>query len=193
MDDLTDAELIAASIPHEEAFGRLYDRHATDVLRFFVRRVGPDVAEDLLAETFRVAFEVRARFDQTRASARPWLFGIGNNLLRHYRRSEERRLRAVAAAIDADPHPTARPADEDADADALLRVISENIVALPEREREVVLMYAFENLTYEELAMALNVPIGTVRSRLSRGREHLRNAISAREADGVAKGGRRDG
>src|SRR5918999_339483 len=90
------------------AFAALFDRHAGPVFRFLVRRVGPDVGDDLLGETFRIAFERRASFDCERSSARPWLYGIATNLLARHRRAEARRLRAVAtlgsrSAVVVDP------------------------------------------------------------------------------------------
>src|SRR5262252_9203951 len=92
----TDAEVIGRSLGEPEAFGLIYDRHAPVVLRFLGRRAGAEVAEGLLGELFRIAFERRKTFDSTRESALPWLYGIGANLLLKHRRSEARRLRATA-------------------------------------------------------------------------------------------------
>ena len=63
MDPCTDAEVIAASVDSPGAFGELYDRHTTTLFRYFVRRVGPDEADSLLGELFRIAFERRETFD----------------------------------------------------------------------------------------------------------------------------------
>ena len=73
MDARTDAEVIACSLESPASFGELFDRHATTMFRYFVRRVGPDDADSLLGELFRIAFEKRAGFDTERAGARPWL------------------------------------------------------------------------------------------------------------------------
>src|SRR5207245_4119118 len=92
----SDAEVIDRSLDQPEAFGLIYDRHAATVLRFLGRRVGAGVAEGLVGELFRIAFEQRKTFDVSRASALPWLYGIGSNLLLKHRRGEARRLRASA-------------------------------------------------------------------------------------------------
>src|SRR5689334_15816472 len=92
----SDAEVIGRSLSEPEAFGLVFDRHAATLLRFLGRRVGAGVAEGLVGELFRVAFEQRKTFDLSRASALPWLYGIGSNLLLKHRRGEARRLRASA-------------------------------------------------------------------------------------------------
>ena len=92
----SDAEVIGRSLGEPEAFGLIYDRHAATLLRFLGRRAGAKVAEGLVGELFRIAFERRKTFDASRASALPWLYGIGSNLLLKHRRGEARRLRASA-------------------------------------------------------------------------------------------------
>src|SRR3989454_11944988 len=92
----SDAEVIGRSLDQAEAFGLIYDRHAATVLRFLGRRVGAEVAEGLVGELFRIAFERRKTFDMSRASALPWLYGIGSNLLMKHRPGEGRRVRARA-------------------------------------------------------------------------------------------------
>src|SRR5215472_11635280 len=77
----SDAEVIGRSLGEPEAFGLIYDRHAAPLLRFLGRRVGAKVADGLVGELFRIAFERRKTFDASRASALPWLYGIGSNLL----------------------------------------------------------------------------------------------------------------
>src|SRR5436309_13844208 len=98
----SDAEVIGRSLDQPEAFGLIYDRHAPTVLRFLGRRVGAEVAEGLVGELFRIAFERRKTFDASRMSALPWLYGIGSNLLMKHRRGEARRLRASARMAAAD-------------------------------------------------------------------------------------------
>src|SRR3989442_8849553 len=92
----SDAEVIGGSLDQPEAFGLIYDRHAATVLRFLGRRVGAEVAEGLVGEVFRIAFERRKTFDASRASALPWLYGIGSNLLLKHRRGGTPRVRASA-------------------------------------------------------------------------------------------------
>src|SRR5262245_64294286 len=102
MSATSDAEVIGRSQVEPEAFGVIYDRHAATLLRFLGRRVGPKVAEGLVGELFRIAFEWRKAFDVSRASALPWLYGIGSNVLLKHRRGEARRLRANARMAAAD-------------------------------------------------------------------------------------------
>src|SRR5499426_4012833 len=96
MSSPSDAEVIGRSLAEPETFGVIYDRHAATLLRFLGRRVGTKVAEGLLGELFRIAFERRKTFDPSRGSALPWLYGIGSNVLLKHRRAEARRLRANA-------------------------------------------------------------------------------------------------
>src|SRR5207248_8700149 len=100
MDPRTDAEVIVCSLESPGSFGELFDRHATTLFRYFVRRVGPDDADSLLGELFRIAFEKRAAFDIERAEARPWLYGIASNLLARHRQAESRRLDATARLVN---------------------------------------------------------------------------------------------
>ncbi|MGD0246617.1 MAG: sigma-70 family RNA polymerase sigma factor [Streptosporangiaceae bacterium] len=176
----SDGAVIAASLETPGAFGVIFDRHGSTLLRFLARRVDPAEAEDLLGEVFRIAFERRQAFERDRDSARPWLYGIAANLVAKHYRGEARRLRAmarVAAArvcaerlLDDDPAERAVAA---ADAGARWGRVVDAIGALPEAERQVLLLFAWEELSYDEIAQALGVPVGTVRSRLSRGRARL--------------------
>ena len=92
-----------------ERFGVVAERHFNEVFRYLARRVGRDVAQDLGAETFVVAFSARTRYDGSRADARPWLFGIATNLIRRHRRGELRMLAAYARS------PAPNPSDEAAE------------------------------------------------------------------------------
>ncbi|MGW5472535.1 RNA polymerase sigma factor, partial [Streptomyces chartreusis] len=87
----SDASVIARSRDEPEAFAALFDRHADAVHRYAARRLGGEVADDLVAETFTTAFQQRHRYDPARgagADARPWLFGIATNLVGRHRRAE---------------------------------------------------------------------------------------------------------
>lgn len=176
----TDVEAIAASGDNPAAFGVLFDRYATTVYRYVARRVGPSDAEGLMAEAFRIAFERRTAFDATRESARPWLYGIATNLVARHRRTEARRLRATArlqARPSGDEDTFQRATDAVAASRALPGVLAA-IKALPDGERDALLLHAWEDLSYEEIAVALAIPIGTVRSRLNRARGRLRELVS---------------
>jgi RNA polymerase sigma factor (sigma-70 family) len=164
---MTDAQAIGASLAEPELFALLFDRHFASVHAYAQRRVGPDLADEIAAETFTRAFDRRRRYDASRENARPWLLGIASNLLRRHWRSERRRLFAYARSAGAEGGQTTEPVA--ADLAAALR-------ALPRREREPLLLLAWADLSYEEIGAALGIPIGTVRSRISRARGRLRGA-----------------
>ena len=177
MSSPSDAEVIGRSLGEPEAFGLIYDRHAATVLRFLGRRAGAQVAEGLVGELFRIAFERRKTFDAPRASALPWLYGIGSNLLLKHRRGEARRLRASARMAAGHEAAAARASAAALDAHMLFPRVADAIEALPDGEREALLLFAWEDLSYQTVAEALELPIGTVRSRLNRARARLRELL----------------
>jgi len=185
MSSPSDAEVIGRSLGEPEAFGLIYDRHAAALLRFLGRRAGAKVAEGLVGELFRVAFERRKTFDASRATALPWLYGIGSNLLLKHRRAEARRLSAsawMAAGREAAGGRESAPA---LDARVLFSRVARVIEALPDDERAALLLFAWEELSYQGVAEALEVPIGTVRSRLNRARARLRELLEPKGKDKV--------
>jgi len=173
-----DGPIIAASLTDPAQFGLIFDRHYDAIHRYLARRVGWDLAEDLTASVFLAAFQSRTRFRPNGQDARPWLYGIATNILRRHTRTEVRRLRAYGRVAD----PGAVQIDRDAianrlDAQRAAAVISDALAQLPEAERSVLLLVAWADLSYEEVAVALDVPIGTVRSRLHRARARLRELL----------------
>jgi len=184
--DPPDADVIAASLAEPSAFGVIFDRHASTILRYFARRVEPAAAEGLLGEVFRIAFEQRASFDPSRASARPWLYGIAANLVGRHRRSERRRLHAMARLAARQPTDQNDVVGDHAassiDAAQAWSRLAHAVDALPAVEREALLLFAWENLSYDDIADALRVPVGTVRSRLNRARSRLREQDSSEHA-----------
>lgn len=182
--EVSDGAVIADSMEAPGAFGVIFDRHGSALLRFLARRVDPSDAEDLLGEVFRIAFERRSTFEQDRDSARPWLYGIAANVVAKHHRSEARRLRAIAraSAERAFADDPAERAVAVADASARWTRVIDAIGALPEGERQVLLLFAWEELSYDEIALALGIPVGTVRSRLSRGRARLAALAEGRHA-----------
>ena len=177
MDSPSDAEVISRSLGEPEAFGLIYDRHAATLLRFLGRRAGAKVSEGLVGELFRIAFERRKTYDTSRASALPWLYGIGSNLLLKHRRGEARRLRASARMAAGLEPASGRASAAALDARVLFSRVADVIEALPDGEREALLLFAWEELSYQSVAEALELPIGTVRSRLNRARAHLRELL----------------
>ena len=181
MEDESDAAVIAASLDDPASFGTIFDRHATVLHRYLVRRLGPDEAESMVGEVFRIAFEKRDRYDLERPTARPWLYGIATNLLAKHRRKEARRIHAVArlAAHRLPPIDLADGVSGAVDAAGLWPRVADAVTALPEPERDALVLHVWEGLSYEEVADALGVPIGTVRSRLNRARGRLRELADA--------------
>jgi RNA polymerase sigma-70 factor (ECF subfamily) len=163
------------------AFGGVFERHFDDVRRYLVRRVGPALGDDLAAETFVRAFDGRRRFDAAHGEVRPWLFGIAANLLRRHRRDENRRLAAYARSGVDPVLDELGLAEERLDARLRGPALAAALRALPGREREPLLLLAWAGLSYEEIALALGEPVGTIRSRLSRGRARVRWALTAAE------------
>lgn len=174
----TDATLIVRSVRDPELFGELFRRHGDDVLRYLARRVGADHAGPLAADTFVVAFERRAMFRADHDSVRPWLFGIAVRLAANDRRREQRRLVALAR-LDGAPS-DGRSSDEPADVavtDETERRLASVLAELPVAERDALGLFAWADLSYAQIAEVLEVPIGTVRSRISRARARVREAL----------------
>ncbi|MFC9970325.1 RNA polymerase sigma factor [Spirillospora sp. NPDC127200] len=178
-----DAVLIARSLEQPEQFAPLFHRHAPRIHRYIAQRLGPDAAEDLMAETFLVAFRSRHRYDPGRADARPWLYGIATNLIARQRTAEVRQYRLLERAAPG-AGPAARSGDEVGErvadrvtAQSLHGPLAGALAGLPVRVRNVLLLVAWADLSYEEVAEALDIPVGTVRSRLHRARRRLRDAL----------------
>src|SRR5580704_16169790 len=165
METETDAMVIAASLADPERFGVIFDRYATVLLRYLVRRVGMHDADPLLGDVFRVAFERRATYDQERPDARPWLYGIATNLLAHHRRGEARRVRAMGRLLGTQlpPDDLSEAVASVIDAESLWLRVAHAITRLPHTERDALVLYAWEGLSYGQIAVALGVPVGTVR------------------------------
>jgi RNA polymerase sigma factor (sigma-70 family) len=174
----SDADLIELSRHEPEEFTELFRRHAPCIQRYVTRRLGPDAADDIVAETFLLAFRQRDRYDQDRADARPWLYGICTNLIGRHRRAEVRLYRALART-GADPvtESFTDRVDDRVSASSANKQIAAALAKLSAELRDTLLLAAWSDLSYEEIAAALNVPVGTVRSRLSRARSKLRTIL----------------
>lgn len=161
------------------ALTRLYDAHARDLHRYLARRLDTETADDLVAETFLVAWEQRARYDPARGVARAWLFGIATNLLRRHARVEAATLRAMARdagrAAVAEQEDTASAARVDAGRAA--RSLAAGLAELRAEERDVLLLVAWAALRPVEIATALDLDVRTVRTRLHRARTRLRTRL----------------
>jgi len=174
-----DAALIERSVVEPEAFGALFDRHGPRIHRYLSGRLGRDAADDLLAETFIAAFRRRSWYDRSRPDARPWLYGIAANLIAQHRREEVRRWRLQAALpVDAPAPGHAQDVADRVSAQAVRAQLADALAALAGRDRDVLLLAAWADLSYEEIAAALSIPVGTVRSRLFRARRLIRESLA---------------
>jgi RNA polymerase sigma factor (sigma-70 family) len=160
-------------------FAALFDRYYNPICGYLRRRVEPAIADEIAAQTFLEAYDRRASFDPLRGEPRAWLYGIAINLLRHHRRAEERRLRAYARAGVPHRRDENDDADERVDARAAAPAVAAALATLSPSDREVLLLFAWAELSYEEIAMAVGIPVGTVRSRLNRARCRVRACLDA--------------
>lgn len=176
----TDASVIVRSLDEPALFGEVFRRHAPALHRYAARRLGGPDADDVVAETFHTAFRSRHRYDPAYSDARPWLWRIASNLVRRHHRTEVRHYRALART-GADPvlEGHAERVGERVDAESLSVPIAAALARLSKGDRDVLLLVAWGELTYEETASALSLPVGTVRSRLHRARKRLRTALPA--------------
>ncbi|HEY0540933.1 MAG TPA: RNA polymerase sigma factor [Actinoallomurus sp.] len=177
-EEVHDSGAISASITDPERFAEIFHRHWDEIYRYVARRLGPETAEDVGAETFTIAFRNRGRYDTDRADARPWLYGIATNLIRQHHRAERRRHELHARA-DADWMSVSFADGSDArvTAERLGPRIASVLAGLSRADRDLLLLIAWADLTYEETAEALDLPLGTVRSRLHRVRKKTRRAF----------------
>jgi RNA polymerase sigma-70 factor, ECF subfamily len=173
-----DATIILRSRRKPEEFAALFDRHAPYIHRYLARRLGEQHADDLVGETFLTAFRRRETFQPAHRDARPWLYGIATNLIAQHRRDEIRAYRLRQVVI-AEPE-TVCHADRvaaDVTAAALRDTLTSALGGLSAGDRDVLLLITQEELTYDQVAAALKIPVGTVRSRLHRARTILRAAL----------------
>jgi RNA polymerase sigma factor (sigma-70 family) len=175
---LSDADIVRASIRDPSRFGEIFDRYADDILRYASARLGRELAEDVTAETFLAAFRARSRYDLARGNARPWLYGIVIRQIGKHRRAESRYRQALsrvhAETVTADFGD--RVADRVA-AEQLRPRLAAVLSALSHQDRELLLLVAWTDLTYEESAQALRVSVSAVKSRLHRIRARTRRAL----------------
>jgi RNA polymerase sigma factor (sigma-70 family) len=176
-----DAALIAESCRVPDRFGAVFDRHAIAIHGYIARRLGPDAADDLVAEAFLVAFRKRADYDLRQPSARPWLYGIATRLISRHRRDEVRFFRAIAkTGIDpAAGHggdPVAEEGIRHADAHAWRPRLALALASLSKADRDALLLVT-DGLGYQEAAQALGIPAGTLSSRVARARRKLQQAL----------------
>lgn len=158
---------------------RLYSAHAAAIHSYLTRRVGRDLAEDLLADTFRIAIERWNDYDSSIGSARNWLYGIATNLVRRHWRTEQRR-RAAVGRLAAQPNTAedsllnpATTATERADSVVEVQRLLDAVDRLSVEDRDLLILSAWEAMSSNDVAEVLYLAPGTVRSRLHRIRRQL--------------------
>lgn len=177
MDASSDADCLARSLLEPTAFALIFDRHFGAVHRYLHRRAGRDLADELAAETFALAFERRSTC-RAGDNVLPWLYGIATNLLHRHRRVERRQLKAYARSgvnhwVSYEDDAAARLGDSSHGA-RLARALA----AMQPRERDALLLYALADLSYDEIACALDVPVGTVGTWLHRARHTAQRELA---------------
>ena len=160
------------------AFEAAFREHFPPVYRFIARRVGPALAEDLAAVTFATAYRRRSAFDPAQGSLRSWLYGIATNLVRNHWRAEQHLLALDARLVpEADLSGSAEAVDQRVTAAMLAPTLAAGLARLTRDQRDVLLLHAWAELSHDEIAAALGIAPGTVRSRLSRARGLLREHL----------------
>jgi RNA polymerase sigma factor (sigma-70 family) len=174
----SDTDCVVRSLSEPKAFELIFERHFGSVHGYLHRRAGRDLADELAAETFVLAFERRASC-RASGSVLPWLYGIATNVLCRSWRAERRQLRAYGrSGVDQ----WAVYEDEAAarvDGSALDARLARALAAMRPQERDALLLYALAELSYEEIACALDVPVGTVRTWLHRARLTAQRMLAA--------------
>lgn len=167
-----DGEAITASLADPRAFGVIFERHFSAIHGYLRRRLDRQLADELASQTFLVAFDRRSNFDPGRSDSRPWLFGIATNLARNHRRREIRELRAMAE-LTPEPLRGIDGVESRIDAERMRGRLARSLAELPSEEADVLLLLVWAELDQPEIADALAIPLGTVKSRLSRARRRL--------------------
>jgi RNA polymerase sigma-70 factor (ECF subfamily) len=173
----SDAEAIARSQSEPSAFAVVFERHFSVIYRFLCLRAGFQPAADLASETFAIAFRRRADYDLARPDARPWLIGIAVNVTRQARRSE-RRLGRALARLSGERTIDQEGPEAGLDNHPNITALSKVLAGLSPADRDLLLLFACMEFTYEQIAETLTLPIGTVRSRVHRLRSKLRGRLS---------------
>jgi RNA polymerase sigma-70 factor (ECF subfamily) len=171
-----------------EAFARLYRECRPDVYRFALHMCGtPALAEDVVQDVFLAVIECASRYQPGRSGVKPWLLGIASNYVRRWRHA--RVFEPLPQESSNDVRMMAAESDPVADLTRRQReaALSRAILELPVRYREVVVLCDLQELSYETAASGLGCAIGTVRSRLHRGRALLAHALSDMKQDVVCR------
>lgn len=184
-EQVSDSELWRRAVAGDgECFGVLFDRHGHQIRSYCARRTHSlDTADELVSIVFLEAWRRRAEVELVQESALPWLYGVANHTIQHSIRTARRHRRALARL----PVGSDEPDHSDAvaarvDDEHQLAQLRKALHGLSARDRDVLLLCVWQQLDYDAAAVALGVPVGTVRSRLSRARARLRRASNGEPA-----------
>lgn len=172
-----DAEVLARSLEEPGEFAAIYARHVAAILRYARRRLGETAGEDAATEVFVRAFKQRAIYAPQHPTALPWLYWLAGQVVGDYGRAERRRLRLLARLAE-----TVAPESMESSGmgPGLGPEVVRGLRRLAQADRDTLLLVVWGELTYEEAAAAVGVPVGTVRSRISRARRQLCEDIPGR-------------
>jgi len=161
----------------KERIATAFRRHAQELYQFCLRLTGSPVrADEALGEVFLQACKRQGEIDLGSGPLRPWLYGVARNVL-HNQRREEQRQRATALRLTAFHRRSAEDAGEEYARRQATQTLLCSLDALPEAQRQVVVLCVFDDRSYEAAARVLEIPVGTVRSRLYRARLNLALAV----------------
>ena len=174
-----DATVIRDSMSDPERFAILVRRHAPAIQRYVTRRIGREAAEDVAAETFLIAFRQRGYYTDDGRDCLPWLYGIATRLAHRHWRGETRQLNLLArTGIDPVTEPFTDRVDAEVTANAAKARLAAAVARLPAGQRDALLLLVWADLSYDQIARATGVPMGTVQSRISRARRRLRKQLA---------------
>ncbi|MGI5163226.1 RNA polymerase sigma factor [Spirillospora sp. CA-253888] len=184
-EEATDASIIQRARHEPELFSVIFDRYFAAIHRYAAARVGPSAADDVAAETFLIAFDQRDRYDPAWPGARAWLYGIATNLIGRHRRGEIRLYRALSrSAVREETGDHDDRVAEQVSAERVSPELARGLARLSKGDRDALMLVVCAQFSYAEVAHALDIPVGTVGSRISRARRKLRKTLGpeAREA-----------
>lgn len=185
----TDAQIVAASLVDPDEFGVVFGRYFAVIHCYVSRRLGQPRADDLAAEVFRIAFTTRSRFDPALGDVRPWLYGIANNVVRQSLRDGQRAESAWSRLKPAVSLSDEAALVERVDAQLAAATLQQALAELHPADREALVLHVVEHLTHAEVASAMGTPIGTVKSRIARARNHLHTTLTTAAATEGASNG----
>ncbi|MFC4589485.1 RNA polymerase sigma factor [Sphaerisporangium corydalis] len=173
-----EAAEVRLSLAEPERFAVVFEAYFAEIHRYVAARLGAGAAEDVVADVFLSAFRNRSRYDAEQGGVRAWLYGIATHRVSRQRRVEVRALRAMGRQA---PQPPAESPENQVlsavTAQRLRPELARAIASLSERDRDVLLLVALAGLTHQEIAAALDIPYGTVGSRLNRARKKVRAVL----------------